>query len=714
VISLAGNCLLIVAMISCGVVVVVNLSSRAAGPGIQRLIKLWIPGSEARDDKIFYLGNLSLILSFLLLVFAFVSSDFSLRNVFLNSSTIKPLIYKIAGSWASHEGSILLYLTMLSTISSVYIKISNYSPSTKNLQITILAFVQLLFLCFIYFTSNPFDNFKFVPDQGLGLNPVLQDKALSIHPPLLYIGYVSYIALYANAILLLLRPAETQNILRNSLLFSSFALMALTAGIGLGAWWAYRELGWGGYWFFDPVENISLMPWLVGIALHHFLLVSIKASVVTDVNPERSDGSSSKRLGSEHNVSSPNCDKLQQLELDPSANASGLTLSWTVFTSLLGFLLTIYGIFFVRSGIISSVHSFAFSAERGLYLFGICAILTLVAVIAWVRGKRGHKTSLRAHKMGVAISGGISDALISYRIATSPAAPRNDARITTILIANLLWLLAFGSLFIALIYPIYYSFFYNIDVAIDPEYFQRIFIPIFIPIILLAAIAPVIGKITFKNLIYALISVIAVIIIRHYDKNMGFVSGGIIFVSVFLMSQMLGLAFLERKQITSAKLSLIMGHFSLGMLGFTITMNVLFSEQIEFIGKIGDSAINSSFSVKLNDIKFSDSTVYYRQIAEFSVSDNEGNIVILKPENRLYKIEKTLSQESDIYSYLTHDMFAVLSKVESNNIHAIIYYRPMIFFIWLSVFLMSATFGIYIWGSRDLRHPEERSDEGIS
>jgi cytochrome c-type biogenesis protein CcmF len=618
---------------------------------------------------ILLLTNIAIISAFFLLVYAFISSDFSVRNVFLNSSTIKPLIYKIAGSWASHEGSMLLYLTLLSTISSLYVKVSNYSSDTRNVQITILSFIQALFLCFIYFTSNPFDSFKFVPEQGLGLNPVLQDKALSIHPPLLYMGYVTYIVTYVNGLLLLLKPLDRPNILRNNLLFSSLALMFLTAGIGLGSWWAYRELGWGGYWFFDPVENISLMPWLVGIALHHFLLITIK---------------------------------------------TGRFLHWSILTSILAFLLTIYGVFFVRSGIISSVHSFAFSAERGLYLFVICGVLSLGAVvIAWVSGARGHKTSLRAHAKWAWQSREVGStpnflrlprALHTLAMTWSLFAPRNDAKAYTILIGNILWLAACGALFIALIYPLYYAFINDIDVAIDPVYFHKIFIPIFVPIMLMASIAPYVSKINLRSLIYVFISFGAVMIFHHYAKDMGVISGSIIFASVFLMTQMLDFAIMKtnylRQSISSSQLSLIMGHFSLGLLAFTITANVLFSEEIEFIGRVGDSAKNTSFSVRLNNVKFSDGVVYYRQIAEFMVQDNRGNIVILKPENRLYKIENALSQESDIYSYLTYDMFAVLSKIEGETIHAIIYYRPMIYFIWLSVFLMSMTFLIYILGKR--------------
>ncbi len=583
---------------------------------------------------IFWTSSSAIIICFLLLVFAFISSDFSVKNVFLNSSTIKPLIYKVAGSWASHEGSILLYTTMLSFISSVYVKITKYETNTKNLQIAILAFVQTLFLFFIYFTSNPFDNFKFVPDQGLGLNPVLQDKALSIHPPLLYMGYVTYVTIYVNAILLLLNPKDRQVLIKTSLHLSSLALLLLTAGIGLGSWWAYRELGWGGYWFFDPVENISLMPWLAGIALHHFLIITDK---------------------------------------------SGKFFHWSVLTSFLSFLLTLYGLFFVRSGIISSVHSFAFSEERGFYLFVICSILTLLPFIAFILRKKHPIAKTKTTRTSLLTT--------------------NDKFIIT---GNSLWIVALLSLFVAIIYPIYHSFFYNNDIAIDPEYFHKIFIPIFIPLMLIASIAPYFQKkiIFFRKLFYLLVPSICILVIYYYNVEFGIISASILFASLLLMIQMLDLTLIEtryfKKSINTRKLSLILGHFSLGLLAFAITINVLFSKEIEFIGNIGDSVSNESFLVKLNDIKFSDSSVYYRQIAEFSVQDNDGNIVLLKPENRLYKIENTLSQESDIYSYLTHDMVAIISKINGTLIHAIIYYRPMIYCIWFSIFLISLTFFIYI------------------
>ena len=612
-ISLTGNCLL-----------VFSITTSILAIFTKRSIKAYI----------FWISSLAVITAFLLLILAFITSDFSVKNVFLNSSTIKPLIYKIAGSWASHEGSMLLYVSMLSFISSLYTKVVNYQGNTRNVQITILAFIQILFLFFIYYTSNPFDNFKFAPEQGLGLNPVLQDKALSIHPPLLYMGYVSYVTLYVNAILLLLIPKERTTLIKDSLRLSGFALIMLTAGIGLGAWWAYRELGWGGYWFFDPVENISLMPWIAGISLHHFLLVT---------------------------------------------NKSRKFFYWSVITSFVAFLLTLYGLFFVRSGIITSVHSFAFSRERGFYLFVICSILTFLAFAAFIVRKKENHT-------------GSKDNVASVLTIRDKA----------IMGGNILWIIALLSLFIAVIYPIYQSFFYENNVAIDPKYFHQIFIPIFIPLMLIAAIIPYLNnhQSFSRKLIHLLIPFLITLVIFHYIPKPGIISTAIIFASTLLMIQMTNLFLIEsnyfQKSLTPRKLSLIIGHFSLGLLAFSININVLFSKEIEFIGKTGESVSDEFFLVKLDNIRFSNTEVYYRQIAEFSVQDNNGNVVILKPENRLYKIENSLSQETDIYSYLTHDMLASLSKVNGNTIHAIIYYKPMIWFIWLSIFLIAGSFVIYI------------------
>ena len=573
----------------------------------------------------FFLSCLLPFLSFILLIIGFVKSDFGLRNVFLNSSTELPLIYRIAASFASHEGSILLWDSLLGLVSLAYIYCAKITKEAKEFGIVIFAFIQVLFVSFIIFTSNPFDAFSFVPSEGLGLNPMLQDVALSIHPPILYLGNICYAAIFTSALILLYRPEETKNILLLTKRFSACALMLLTIGVGLGSWWAYRELGWGGYWFFDPVENISVLPWLSGIALHHFLIIF---------------------------------------------EQRGKFLKWIIILSILSFLLILYGTFIVRSGIISSVHSFAFSPERGLFIFLICIALTVLSV-AWFFLNQKNMNSLRV--------------------------PEKNKELL-VLLGNIFWLIALGVLVVALIYPIYCALALEIDVVIDPRYFYTVFIPIFIPIIFLAAITPHIDKkLMIKRIVVFILSVLGIIFIC-LKIELGVVSAAICFVSIFLMLHMIEYIFVESgyfsNHISAKKYALFLGHFGFGSLALAVTLNCVLSREVEFTGKIGDERSGQDLSIKLEDIKFSEGVNYYRQIAVFRIEDKNNNVVILKPENRLYKIEKALSQEVDIFSFIFHDLYAVLSQIDKNTIHAKIYYQPMISFIWLSILIIALGFSI--------------------
>lgn len=577
----------------------------------------------------FYIASLLPSFALFLLIYAFITSDFSLKNVFFNSSTLLPDIYKISACWASHEGSILLWYSLLCIASLVYIYFAKFSTNAKESGAMILSFVQILFCSFIIFTSSPFDPLSFTPEEGLGLNPMLQDIALAIHPPLLYTGLVSYIGLFAGGFLLLYKPLEKKEILQINKTFSSFALVALTAGIGLGAWWAYRELGWGGYWFFDPVENISLLPWLSAIALHHFILLSMRKDQY---------------------------------------------ISWTIFLSLLCFLLTIYGTFIVRSGIISSIHAFTFSPERGLYIFSICSVLTILSLGAFF-----------------------------WQKSSIPVMPtKYSIKSYAILVGNILWLTALISLVISLIYPIYCSLINGIDVVIDPEYFKKVYIPIHIPILILAAITPSLLKRNYgrKALIFG-ISLSASYGLMAW-LNLPIIAQIFCFASIYLLIHSCDYLIQESHyfshSLQAKSYALFFGHFGFGLLALSITLNASLSKEVEFIGRNGKKIEDQGLVIKLENIKFADNETYFRQIAEFSIESSDNKITILKPENRLYKIENTLSQEVDIYSYLFHDIYAVLSQIDKKKIvHAKIHYQPLISFIWLSITLISFGFMLLLF-----------------
>ena len=264
------------------------------------------------------------VISFLCLVVSFILSDFSNETVFNNSHTTKPLFYKIAGTWGNHEGSLLLWLFVLTLFILIFLLKSKNQPT--KYKILTLVFQQIIIIGFFVFlikTSNPF-NFLFpTPEEGLGLNPILQDPALAIHPPILYLGYVGSSIIFSSAL-----AATSLNLITKSWAthIKKWVLISwifLTLGILLGSIWAYYELGWGGFWFWDPVENVSLMPWLALTTLLHCILVLEKKLILT---------------------------------------------SWVIILSISTFTLSMCGTFLVRSGILNSVHTFANDPERGLFI----------------------------------------------------------------------------------------------------------------------------------------------------------------------------------------------------------------------------------------------------------------------------------------------------------------------------------------------------------
>ncbi len=280
-------------------------------------------------------------LSFCALVSCYVGSDFSVRNVFENSHSAMPLIYKFTSTWGNHEGSMLLWVLILALFGALVAAFANNIPrSLKATVLSVQAWIAATFYLFILVTSNPFLRFAPAPLEGRDLNPVLQDLGLAIHPPLLYLGYVGFSISFSFAIAALIEgriDAAWARWVRPWLLA---AWMCLTLGIAMGSYWAYYELGWGGWWFWDPVENASLMPWLVGTALLHSAVVM---------------------------------EKREALKI------------WTILLSILTFSLSLIGTFLVRSGVLTSVHAFASDPLRGIFILAILVMFIGggLALFAW-------------------------------------------------------------------------------------------------------------------------------------------------------------------------------------------------------------------------------------------------------------------------------------------------------------------------------------------
>ena len=279
--------------------------------------------------------------AFAALTHAYLISDFSVRNVFENSHSAKPLLYKISGVWGNHEGSMLLWVFILASFGgAVAIFGDNLPPTLKARVLAVQGSIGFAFLLFMVVASNPFARLNPVPIEGNGLNPVLQDPALAFHPPFLYAGYVGLSVAFSFAIAALIEGKVDAAWARWVRPWTLAAWMFLTIGISMGSWWAYYELGWGGWWFWDPVENASFMPWLVATALLHSAIVVEKRNALK---------------------------------------------VWTVLLSILAFSLSLLGTFLVRSGVLTSVHAFAVDPARGIFILGILCFFIggALALFAW-------------------------------------------------------------------------------------------------------------------------------------------------------------------------------------------------------------------------------------------------------------------------------------------------------------------------------------------
>ncbi len=299
--------------------------------------------------SILFLQLFFVFVSFFGLVYSFVISDFSNSTVYNNSHTTKPLFYKISGTWGNHEGSMLLWLLVLTLFIFLFFIYSKKQP--KNYRLTTLVFQEIIitgFFLFVLLTSNPFNHIFPIPIEGLGLNPILQDPALAIHPPILYLGYVGSSIIFSASLAALVSKNINIYWAQHIKKWIFLTWILLTFGILLGSIWAYYELGWGGFWFWDPVENVSLMPWFTLTALLHSISVLEKRSILK---------------------------------------------SWTIILSIATFSLSMSGTFLVRSGILNSVHTFANDPGRGVFILIFLFFLILISIIIFFFFQTDERTS---------------------------------------------------------------------------------------------------------------------------------------------------------------------------------------------------------------------------------------------------------------------------------------------------------------------------------
>ena len=564
-------------------------------------------------------------LSFLSLIYAYVSSDFSNFNVFQNSHSAKPLIYKITGAWGNHEGSILLWVCMISIYGFLY---SLFSKSLDNFKILVLKIQSALFIIFcffIIFTSNPFLVNSVVVEEGLGLNPILQDPALAIHPPMLYLGYVGFSLVFSLAIAGLLKTTSDQIWMLETQKWSIISWGFLTAGIALGSYWAYYELGWGGWWFWDPVENISLMPWIAGLALVHSLLM-VKGE--------------------------------QTIE------------KWIIFLSILCFSLSILGTFLVRSGILTSVHSFAADASRGLFILLIFFVTTGFGFLVFLVKSPTKKNTLQL-------------LLIN--------------KTSALIINNILMMIAVLTILIGTIYPIIIEVLTNTRISVGGPYFNSTVLPILLPGFLLMSIAPVLSWQTNKVKkfkIYVIFFLILSIVTTIQSYLTTFNPWGLIGLILglwIIVGSLISIVIRYKFSPTFKYLKSInsfVAHIGVGIMIIGITYSSVYQKEYNFNIKIGDEITIKNQLITFDEIKIINQKNYQSLRAIFSLRHNNKIISYIDPGKNYYPVSKMITTEAGIYHDWLKDIYITLGNENDNLWFVRIYINPLVSFIWVGVLIM--------------------------
>jgi len=573
------------------------------------------------------------ITAFAALVMAFVRSDFSVALVANHSHSAKPLIYKISGTWGNHEGSLLLWILILMIYGAVLALTGRTMPTTLKARIlAVQGMISTSFLAFSLFTSNPFARLAEAPIDGKGLNPILQDPGLALHPPMLYLGYVGLSIAFAFAVAGLITGDVDRLWAKWMRPWIIAAWSALTLGIALGSWWAYYELGWGGWWFWDPVENASLMPWLAATALLHSAIV---------------------------------VEKRGQLK------------SWTVLLAILAFSLSLVGTFIVRSGLLTSVHSFASDPARGVFILGILLIAVGIPLLlyAW----RGPQLMTAA----------------DFSLKS-----REGALIAN----NMLLVVATAIVLLGTFYPLGLEMVTGARITVGPPYFDATFNPVMGALAVIIVIGPVMAwrrgtspraKITIISAsVGAAISAVAGLALIH-DVSMAAVAGVMLIgwmiagISADIWGQLKpsgqSRLTMRVKRLPKDTLGMWIAHFGIVIFLMGAVGDGLFRSEQVVRAKPGDTVSIAGRTVTLVRVFERQGPNFQALTAELAYRDSKSgrHIATLMPEKRVYTAERQTTTEAAIRPRFGGDDYAVLGDGDDRIGYSLrLYYKPLISWIW--------------------------------
>jgi cytochrome c-type biogenesis protein CcmF len=578
--------------------------------------------------------------SFAALTHAYVTSDFSVLNVVKNSHTMKPMLYKISGVWGNHEGSMLLWVLILGVFGSgVALFGRNLPQSLKSRVLGVQGLVAVGFYLFILLTSNPFERILPPPMDGESLNPLLQDPGLAFHPPFLYLGYVGFSISFSFAIAALLEGRVDAAWARWVRPWALAAWSFLTVGIVLGSWWAYYELGWGGWWFWDPVENASFMPWLAGTALVHSAIVAEKRDTMK---------------------------------------------AWTVFLAIVAFSLSLLGTFLVRSGVLTSVHSFAADPERGVFIL----ILLIIAI--------GGSFSLFAWRGPEIKTGGLFKPV---------------SREGGLLLNNLLLTTATAVVLLGTLYPLFIDALDLGKVSVGAPFFEAVFIPIMIPLVLVMAMGPYMSwkradlLLTLKKMAVPLGLFAAGIIGTYMVKPdttflaafgiglavwLGAGSLGEFFNRIKLFRAPLGESLKRMGMLPRASWGMTLAHFGLaiGIVGM-VGASAWKVESIQVL-KPGESIDVSGYTYTFDGVREAEGPNYAALRGTFTVTKGDEVIVVLRPEKRVYHVTKRPTTEAAIHTMVSGDLYAVVGDPSGDEGGFVtrLYFNPLVVWMWIATIIM--------------------------
>ncbi len=593
-------------------------------------------------------AQLALLLgAFGVLTAAFVTQDFSVRYVAENSNSLLPLAYRYSAVWGAHEGSLLLWALVLALWNGAVARWSRQLPVQVLARVLgVLGIISVGFLAFLIFTSNPFARLLPAPLEGHDLNPLLQDPGLIIHPPMLYLGYVGFAVPFAFAIAALLEGRVDARWLRWTRPWTNVAWGFLTLGIALGSWWAYYELGWGGWWFWDPVENASFLPWLSGAALIHSQAVTEKR---------------------------------------------GSFASWTLLLAIAAFALSLLGTFLVRSGVLTSVHSFAADPTRGTFILIFLALVIGGALLLY---------ALRAGALG-------NDDPRRGFMPTS--------RETLLLANNLLLAAACAMVLLGTLYPLLADALGLGKVSVGPPYFGTLFLLLMAPLVALLPFGPLVNwqrdQASRALAMLAPWAVLALLLgaIAYFMAPQGALktaagvtaAAWVAFGTArFVWSRLRG-----NGRFTAEMVGMLLAHGGVAVFLAGALLVEALNVQREVALSPGQSLHVSGYEVRFEGVDHQQGPNYTADRGHMRILRNDRDVALLHPEKRAYASGGQMMTEAGIHARLTGDVYVALGEPLGNNAWAVrVHIKPFVRWIWLGALLM-ALGGFVTAADRRFRRP---------